>query len=94
MKASKIEIDLSGVSTSIALHKLLSCKLGFPSFYGNNWDAFWDAITGLVELPSVIEFRHWPEFCVKFPDDADQLKKCFYDLKTQFPEFSPDVFFQ
>lgn len=38
-------IDLKEVNTVQELHDLLSTKLGFPDYYGNNWDAFWDMIT-------------------------------------------------
>ncbi|MFE9574497.1 barstar family protein [Streptomyces sp. NPDC006692] len=29
----------------------LEREFDFPYFYGRNWDAFWDAVTGLVEIP-------------------------------------------
>nr|WP_257207653.1 barstar family protein [Bacillus cereus] len=33
-------------------------KLEFPDFYGENWDAFWDCITGSVfPLPNKIIFE-------------------------------------
>ncbi|MFJ5518048.1 barstar family protein [Streptomyces griseoluteus] len=46
-----ITIDVSEVSDESALHLLLKQKLGFPDFYGMNWNAFWDAITGLRAVP-------------------------------------------
>jgi len=46
-----VEINLNSVQNSEELHDLLKKKLDFPDFYGMNWNAFWDAITGLVELP-------------------------------------------
>ncbi|MFI1170120.1 barstar family protein [Streptomyces melanogenes] len=30
---------------------------GVPYFYGRNWDAFWDAVTGLVRIPEPSAFR-------------------------------------
>ncbi|WP_078662734.1 barstar family protein [Streptomyces bicolor] len=33
------------------LQRLLQRELLLPDFYGRNWNAFWDAITGLVALP-------------------------------------------
>jgi RNAse (barnase) inhibitor barstar len=43
-----IEIDLSAVTTADELQRLLLDWLGFPGWYGCNWNAFWDAITSLV----------------------------------------------
>ncbi|MEU2605993.1 barstar family protein [Streptomyces albus] len=35
-----ITIDVSEVTDERALHLLLKRELGFPDFYGMNWDAF------------------------------------------------------
>ncbi|WKX70176.1 barstar family protein [Streptomyces sp. XD-27] len=63
-------IDLAGVTTVRHLHVLLKQELGFPDFYGMNWDAFWDAITGLVELPRDLTFTGWSAFEATLPEDA------------------------
>ena len=49
-------IDVSNVKTVEELHKILKSRLEFPGFYGMSWDSFWDAITGLVELPEELVF--------------------------------------
>ncbi|WP_405554065.1 barstar family protein [Streptomyces sp. NBC_01171] len=46
-----IALEVSGLPDERALHLLLQRELGFPDFYGKNWGAFWDAITGLVWIP-------------------------------------------
>jgi len=48
-REAELTIELIGVCSSRALHKRVMTALRFPDFYGHNWDAFWDAITGLVE---------------------------------------------
>lgn len=45
-----VEIDLRAITSAEELHSLLMESLNFPGWYGANWDAFWDAITGLVEM--------------------------------------------
>ncbi|MFF3404311.1 barstar family protein [Streptomyces sp. NPDC002659] len=45
-----VVIDVSAARDGRQLHAALSQALGFPAFCGMNWDAFWDAITGLVEM--------------------------------------------
>ncbi|WFO14848.1 barstar family protein [Cellulophaga baltica 4] len=57
------------------LHKTLSEKLNFPDFYGHNWDAFWDNITGLIEMPKSLVFYQFLEFQSKFPKDSEILTK-------------------
>lgn len=47
----EVTIDLKKVSTKEELQNLLKQELDFPDYHGGNWDAFWDTITGLVELP-------------------------------------------
>jgi len=37
---TSVVIDLSDVRTASALNELLARKLGFPDYYGKNWDAF------------------------------------------------------
>lgn len=37
-----VEIDVSAIQTRKQLHDLLFIELGFPDYYGSNWDAFND----------------------------------------------------
>ena len=52
---TSVNINFSAITTKDELQKLLMNKLNFPEFYGMNRDAFWDSITGLVEMPEKIE---------------------------------------
>ena len=47
----KISIDLSQIESYEQLQDILQEKFEFPDFYGKNWNTFWDAITGLIEMP-------------------------------------------
>jgi ribonuclease inhibitor len=75
-----IEIDVGEVETTRALHVLLRERLDFPEFYGHNWGAFWDAITGLVEIPSRIKFLNWEKLEQRLNFDARMLRQCLNDL--------------
>ncbi|MGF9910435.1 barstar family protein [Brevibacillus porteri] len=79
-------IDVSTIKTSKELHQLLKKELGFPSFTGLNWSAFWDAITGLVELPEKIVFEGWDNLLTNLPIGAEILKKSLEDMNTQYPD--------
>ncbi len=79
-----IEIDVGAVETTRALHVLLRERLDFPEFYGHNWSAFWDAISGLVEIPTRIKFLNWDKLEQRLNFDARMLRQCLTDLsKTQ-----------
>lgn len=69
-----VTIDVSSVSTETELHDLLKQRLGFPYFYGGNWDAFWDAVTGLVRIPDHIRFTGWSELLDHVPDGGRELR--------------------
>ncbi|WP_263770030.1 barstar family protein [Propionivibrio soli] len=92
-RAQLIEIDLRNISSSEELHSLLMEALGFPSWYGCNWDAFWDAVTGLVEMPLKLKLIGWQDFSLRLPRDARIMKECFTDMEFQFPRFASEVLY-
>lgn len=86
-----VEIDLSSATTPRELQLLLLHSLNFPGFYGCNWNAFWDAITGLVEMPQRLRLIGWRKFAARLPADARMLKGCLDDALAQYPEWSAVV---
>ncbi|MGW6918080.1 CPCC family cysteine-rich protein [Kitasatospora sp. NPDC054939] len=70
----RVEIDLGSVLSERELHEVLKRDLGFPWFYGMNWNAFWDAVTGLVVMPRELCFVHWSTFEARVPDAAAALR--------------------
>ncbi|KAA0946941.1 MULTISPECIES: barstar family protein [unclassified Pseudomonas] len=86
-----IKIDLSSIKDSQELHSTLSNVLGFPDWYGQNWDAFWDAITGLVEMPITLQLSGWDIFSEHLPQDARLLQQCLTDMTLNYPDLAPEV---
>lgn len=86
-----IEIDLSEILSTRELHVKLSHNLGFPDFYGQNWDAFWDSITGLVEMPKQLRFRGYQKFTERFPHEAQMLQQCLDNMVQEYPEWASKV---
>lgn len=80
-----VEMDVSRVASIGDLHQQLARALGFPKFYGNNWDAFWDAITSLVNMPQHLIVHGWRNITDHWPDDAETMAQCLHDLNTQYP---------
>ncbi|HEX8605571.1 MAG TPA: barstar family protein [Pseudoduganella sp.] len=91
MRKPSVVLDLTGVASISQLHQLLSEALEFPGWYGKNWDAFWDAITGLVEMPAQLHFVGWDVLEAQLPSDAQALKNCLDEMHTQFPTIAARV---
>lgn len=86
-----VEIDVSTVRTAEELHLLLMDALDFPGYYGCNWNAFWDAIRGLVEMPIRLRLRGWTRLVERLPEDAQLMQDCLDDLAAQYPEAASEV---
>jgi RNAse (barnase) inhibitor barstar len=92
-RVKQVEISLVGISTSAQLHKVLAESLGFPIFYGCNWDAFWDIITDLIEMPLLIRFIGWSEFETVLPGEASMLMRCLEEQNETNPTASARIVF-
>ncbi|MET9098347.1 barstar family protein [Streptomyces antibioticus] len=79
-----ITIDVSEVPDERALHLLLMRDLGFPGFYGMNWDAFWDSITGLVWIPDHVRFLGWDQLTAHVPRGAAMLQRALDDYRAAY----------
>ena len=90
-REEKVEIDVSNVRNVYELHSLLKEKLGFPNFYGMNWNAFWDSITGLVEMPKILVLLGWNNIEVNFPDDANIMSNLLEDLNEKYKSWACEV---
>jgi hypothetical protein len=50
-------------------------------------DAFWDSITGLVEMPDEVTLINWQGFAHACPKDMQILRQIIdYDYLERFPE--------
>ena len=86
-----ISIDLSDIDTARQLHATLAAALAFPANYGMNWDAFWDAITGLVDMPQQLELRGWQTFAARLPGDAALLQRILARMAHDAPDGATQV---
>ncbi|MFE5853337.1 CPCC family cysteine-rich protein [Streptomyces sp. NPDC056500] len=86
--AHTVVIDVGAVDSDGHLHDVLRRELGFPAFYGMNWAAFWDAITGLVEMPRLLRFLRWAELERRAPLAATALREQLARYAETAREFS------
>jgi RNAse (barnase) inhibitor barstar len=89
-----VSIDLSQAETSAQLQALLAESLGFPGWYGHNWDAFWEAITGLVAMPRRVLLIGWAAFQARLPEDARIMRQTLDDMAAEFPALAAKVVYR
>ncbi|MGC9540021.1 barstar family protein [Streptomyces sp. UG1] len=80
-------IDLTKVRDAEELQRLLQRELMFPDFYGRNWNAFWDAITGLVDLPHELTLAGWAAFSAALPAEAQKLRELLDDYLSEYGQY-------
>ncbi|WP_080237504.1 barstar family protein [Spirosoma rigui] len=72
-------VDLTNITSKVAFHHLLKQELHFPDWYGVSWDAFWDCIIAVVEMPIQVQLIHWQDFARQCPRDMEILNKIIQD---------------
>ncbi|MBQ7377619.1 MAG: barstar family protein [Clostridia bacterium] len=50
-KAREYTIDFTNVKYYLEMHAVIRDSLGFPAYYGCNWDACWDCLTERANQP-------------------------------------------
>lgn len=93
-RQARVTIDLRDINTARQLHAALAAALGFPAIYGMNWDAFWDAVTGLVDMPQQLELLGWQTLETRLPRDAAVLLRCLTRLAAEFPTLAAHVYYR
>lgn len=80
-----IVIDFSKCNYPVDLHNELREKLELPEWYGNNFDALWDMLTGFIETPINITVIFKPETKL-----AENLKENVLKIIETFKEASEE----
>jgi ribonuclease inhibitor len=78
-------IDLTHVDTKTAFHLLVKRELGFPDWYGPSWDAFWDAIIAVIQMPDEVVLLNWEKFAHACPKDMQILRQIITDYHEEVP---------
>lgn len=76
-----IVVDFSGCKSSGDIHTRFMEKLGFPNYYGKNWDELWDMLTGYLEYPLIIKLKGLNSLPLELSDSVKELIKVFQDAK-------------
>lgn len=73
-----IDIDLAGITDKQKLLKEIAMKLGFPSYFGMNWDALYDCLTDMGDRTTsgyVILIKKFNESSKILPHENRELRK-------------------
>lgn len=62
----QIIFDFSTLADRPAFYQCFVLKFQLDKAFGNNLDALWDALTGEIELPVSIVFKHIPHCSTAF----------------------------
>lgn len=81
----KYLIDLSGIIDLENFHEYISKKLNFPTYYGQNFDAFWDCLTNMEEN-SIIRVEGIADFRKNLPRAYDKLNKCIIHYRDKYDQ--------
>jgi RNAse (barnase) inhibitor barstar len=84
MEQGIITFDFRSIQSVDDFHRQMAKLLSFPAYYGRNWDAFWDAITGLVPMPENLIFYNIGSFAEAHPDAAATLLRIIAQYNQQF----------
>jgi ribonuclease inhibitor len=92
-RPTELEIDLTSVNSRESLHEALRTALGFPEWYGKNWDAFWDCVRDpdLSSVPLSLKLRRSPRLAEALPREYRLFRKCLEDLNREYPDLAVDV---
>ena len=74
-----VTINMKNIKTPEEFQSAIKQMLGMPDFYGRNWNAYWDGITGLIELPNTLILDGWHEYKKIQQKDAEMFEGIMKD---------------
>ena len=78
-----IILDFCGCETVADIHSVLKEGLGFPEWYGKNWDAFWDMGCDYIPLGARLCLKGLCELPEELGDEARVLLGILLEIKTE-----------
>lgn len=72
-----VVLDFTGCTTLLEVHRVLKLGLGFPDYYGDNWDALWDLLRYFRWYPITIEVRGLAGLPPEFAEEIAMMRQVF-----------------
>ncbi|MGN1432080.1 MAG: barstar family protein [Ruminococcus sp.] len=84
----KYILDFSECNYLGEIHQKIQTVLGLPDWYGQNLDALWDAITGIMYLPAEITIIFQPQTiqALQLSEEVDKIITVFKEAANEFGE--------
>jgi ribonuclease inhibitor len=82
-----IVIDFTNSKSIQDIHKKLQTALDFPEYYGGNWSALWDMLSGYIDYSVLIKLKGLNSLPLELRDSSKMLLKIFNRAKEQLPGF-------
>lgn len=77
-------IDFKDVKGIYDMFEIISTAMGFPDYFGNNWDAFWDCLTEIANLKMKIDVLNFDVLKQVSEKDSDIFTELITDFKYYY----------
>ena len=93
MENKSVELDFSSCKYIGSVHREIKEKLNLPEWYGENLDALWDALIGIVETPINIKIIFTPKTSAakNITPYINEVINVFSDAAAQYKEIKVTV---
>ena len=87
-KLKKYILDFSECNYLGEIHQRIQTVLELPDWYGQNLDALWDSITGIMYLPAEITIIFQPQTiqALQLSEEVDKIITVFKEAANEFGE--------
>lgn len=87
----KIIIDGKHVNNINQLHDILKKELNLPDYYGKNFDALWDCLTGWVTLPLIIEWKNFQKSKNNLGGEVEKILHILLKAEQELPGLKIEI---
>ena len=88
-----ITLDLTNCKYLGELHQRIKMAFGFPDFYGENWDAFWDLLRSDCDADK-IEIIGEHTLSKEFKREIKKMYKVLQDFKENCEKLGDSIDFE
>lgn len=90
----KYILDFSECNYLGEIHQKIQTVLELPDWYGQNLDALWDSITGIMYLPAEITIIFQPQTiqALQLSEEVDKIITVFTEASNEFGEIVLNIF--